>query len=303
VNFDNILFPVDFSASCIALKGEVEAIAKRFNSHVTLFHVFEIPPAWYGIGDTCALSGEWINEMVGEAQKRLDSFALDLPAHKITRVSEYGQPAAQICQFVNDHPINLIAMATHGHGAVEGLIMGSVTAKVLHNVNVPVWLHPEKAPKTNWSGRFKILCGVDFDDEAVPMLLYAQQMADSFGATVTLVHSVPESEVRPNKYFDAEFFSALVGLAKEGVAKLQARAQTNLPVKVSGLPMSQALADAATQDKANLILIGRGHSQKFLGRFRTHTYDLLGQLTCPLLSVSQMPIDLPAANRKIAVSA
>ena len=33
-----------------------------------------------------------------------------------------------------------------------------------------------------------------------------------------------------------------------------------------------------------MILIGRGHCQKFLGRFRTHTYDLLSRVGCPVFS-------------------
>jgi nucleotide-binding universal stress UspA family protein len=175
-------------------------------------------------------------------------------------------------------------------------MMGSVTAKVLQKVNLPVWLHPEKATPTSFTGISHIFCAIDFDYEALPVLLYSKQMADASGAAVTLIHSVPEEEARPNKYFDSELFSVLVGIAREEIAALQARAGTNFAVRVTGLPISHALAEPETEDKANLILIGRGHAQKFLGRFRTHAYQLLNEVTCPVLSFCQTRADVAAGN-------
>src|SRR5579871_2366326 len=50
--FRNILFPADMSDSCTAAAPYVEALAKKFQSDVTLLHVLEMPPTyftdWYG---------------------------------------------------------------------------------------------------------------------------------------------------------------------------------------------------------------------------------------------------------------
>ena len=291
--FSNILFPVDFSEACIALKTEVVWMARKFNSTVTLLHVFEIPNAWYGMSEVCAMSMEWISTMMGEARKKLDAFDLDLPADKLKRVSLDGQAALEICAWLREHPVDLLAMAAHGHGAMEGLMLGSVTAKVLHNALVPVWLHPAKGAASGAGGVFKIVCGIDLDDEAVPLLRYAKEMGQAFGATVTLVHSLP---VRRNKYFNSELLRVLTGMASEEIASAQARAGTNFAVKVTGLPVGHSLAEIAEQENANLILIGRGHSQEFLGRFRTHTYNLLNQATCPVVSFCQPRADATVSN-------
>jgi nucleotide-binding universal stress UspA family protein len=106
-------------------------IAKRFNSTVTLMHVFEVPPAWYGMGDAYALNADLLTEIMDQARNRLDAMTLDLPAVQVKRLLLERQAAAEIRAYCEKEPVDLVAMATHGHGALEGLMMGSVTAKVL----------------------------------------------------------------------------------------------------------------------------------------------------------------------------
>lgn len=51
-----------------------------------------------------------------------------------------GEVAEVIAGYAKDKHIGQIVMATHGRGAVIGLLMGSVTRKVLHFSRVPVLL-------------------------------------------------------------------------------------------------------------------------------------------------------------------
>jgi nucleotide-binding universal stress UspA family protein len=282
MRFENILFPVDFSESSVALKADVEWIAKQFGSTVTAMYVFEIPPAWHGLGDPDALNAGCLAGILYEAKRKLDAFAMDLPADKVKRVLLKGQPAAEIREWCNTHSVDLIAMATHGHDALEGLMMRSVTAKVLHNVNAPLWLRPEDAGNPPVHGSFRIVCGIDLGTETQPVLLYARDLAAAFKAQVTLVHSVAGQEPRPDKYPDFDLHQRMRGVAEREIATFQKEAGTTFDVIVTDHGISGALAIAADETKANLILIGRGHARKFLGRFRTHTYDLLCQVRCPV---------------------
>ena len=283
MRFENILFPIDFSASSVDLKADVEWLAKRFKSIVTLLNVFEIPPAWYGMGDAYAPNADWLAGILEQSKKRLDAFTLDLPAAQIRRVVIEGQAAAEIYQRCRTQPVDMIAMATHGHGALEGLLMGSVTAKVLHSVSLPLWLKPGDSPPPPTEGEFKIVCGVDLGVDTLPVLLYARELAQAFHAKVTLVHSVSEAE-RPNKYLDFDLHKLLKDIAETEIAKAQRQVGTAFDLTVTEYGISTALAVAAEETKANLVLIGRGQTQKFLGRFRTHTYDLLCQVKCPVFS-------------------
>src|ERR1700731_555716 len=51
-SFSHILFPVDFSERCLAVRPFVKATARQFDAKVTLIHVIQIPIAWYGGTET-----------------------------------------------------------------------------------------------------------------------------------------------------------------------------------------------------------------------------------------------------------
>jgi nucleotide-binding universal stress UspA family protein len=53
---------------------------------------------------------------------------------------QVGSVAKTIVEFADSHNCSLIVMGTHGHSSVAGLLMGSVTTKVLHQSGIPVLL-------------------------------------------------------------------------------------------------------------------------------------------------------------------
>jgi nucleotide-binding universal stress UspA family protein len=51
-----------------------------------------------------------------------------------------GSAAQTICDYARAHAVDLIAMATHGHGGLSRLLLGSVTDAVVHTADVPILL-------------------------------------------------------------------------------------------------------------------------------------------------------------------
>lgn len=49
------------------------------------------------------------------------------------RVLRSGEPAAEIVAYANNHDSDLIIMPTHGYGVFRRRLLGSITAKVLHD--------------------------------------------------------------------------------------------------------------------------------------------------------------------------
>ena len=47
-------------------------------------------------------------------------------------------PPIRIVSYAREHTIDLIMMPTHGYGPFRSLLIGSVTAKVLHDIELPV---------------------------------------------------------------------------------------------------------------------------------------------------------------------
>ncbi|MDB5769752.1 MAG: universal stress protein [Burkholderia sp.] len=77
-----------------------------------------------------------------------ESKAALAPAEKLLRQKEIpfevkymiGDVGEQIQAYVTEYKIDMIVMGSHGHGALQNLIMGSVATKVLARTNVPVLL-------------------------------------------------------------------------------------------------------------------------------------------------------------------
>jgi nucleotide-binding universal stress UspA family protein len=51
-----------------------------------------------------------------------------------------GSPAHAICDYARAHAVDLIAMATHGHGGLSRVLLGSVTDAVVHAADMAVLL-------------------------------------------------------------------------------------------------------------------------------------------------------------------
>lgn len=286
MKFDHILFPTDFSERSVALNEQVEWLADRFGSRVTLLHVLEIPATWYGASEASLINIDCFDALRDSAEQRLKKYAIKVPESRLERITAEGDVAGHIIDVVNEGKVDLVVMGTHGYGALQGWILGSVTAKVLHNANCPVWTDSLFHARRNHRTISSMLCGIELVDEAVSLLRFTSELAQSLGANVRLVHSVPELQTRPNKYFDFDLHRYLTESARVDIAKVQREAGTEFPLTVSGLGISHALAEAASEREPDLVVIGRGKAQKSWGRFQTHAYEIIRYAPCPVLSYS-----------------
>lgn len=281
----HILFPVDFSECSRSLNPEVEWAASHFAADVTLMHVFEIPISWYGAGEASFVSGECLQQFAAEAKKQLEEYPLQLPANRVSRIMAEGDAAWNVKKWVEDHPVDLIMMGTHGYGSLRRALLGSVATKLLHNVSCPVWTHSSSrsdlaAPR----GISNILCALELTHEAAPLLRFVSDLANNCGATVRIIHTVPEKESRPYRYFDMDLHNYLKECAAKEIKGLQQDAGTDFDVTITDGFIGNDTAALAAEQGADLVVIGRGKTQDLFGTFRTHTYDIIRQTPCPVVS-------------------
>lgn len=59
-------------------------------------------------------------------------------AARVSLVYRSGDPAGEIMKAAEEHRVDLIAMGSRGLGQIGGLIIGSVSERVLHSAPVPV---------------------------------------------------------------------------------------------------------------------------------------------------------------------
>jgi nucleotide-binding universal stress UspA family protein len=57
---------------------------------------------------------------------------------QVSRVYREGDPAGEIVKAANEHKADIIVMGSRGHGQIGGLILGSVSERVLHAARGPV---------------------------------------------------------------------------------------------------------------------------------------------------------------------
>lgn len=286
MKFRNILFPVDFSDCSRALNSQVEYVARRFSSDVTLLHVFENPYISYGIDGAAVMSTECLQGYIEREKQRLSEYCIDIPGNRLRRVVAEGDAAWQIKTYTKDNNFDLVMMGTHGYGPVRRLLLGSVTMKVLHDVSCPVWTYaPGKMLDGKLTGDIKkVVCALELNDEVVRLLRFVSDIGTALGASVRLIHSVPDDASRPYRYFDSDLHRFLVKLAEEEISKLQSQARTYFNVDFVEIPIGQATAIAAAQQQAGLVVIGRGTAQGVFGTLRTHAYDIIREAHCPVLS-------------------
>lgn len=284
-----ILVPVDFSERCLGAARYAEALAKHFQSEVVLFHALE--PLRYEFS-TLEFGGAVMTDLVQnrteQARRQLNEFMEgELRDVKVRRVLADGDPAERIVTFANEQKAGLIAMPTHGYGPFRRFILGSVTAKVLHDADCPVLtgVHMEEAPAPGTIAFRNVVCAVDLGPQSRKAVCWASKFSAAVGARLVLTHTVPCIESKPGEYFDRELADDLTRSSSEELEKLRdgLNAQAEITV-VSGDP-PKSVCDVAKSNSADLLVIGRGSAAGVFGRLRTNAYAIIRLSPCPVVSV------------------
>lgn len=274
----NILFPLDFSDRGCAAAPFVEAMASRFDAKVTLISVAQ--PIFPGAP---LLNTE---EIMDELKGRLaGAFVKEFAHLRVERFVEFGDPAQVIIDFAHKNNVDLIMMPTHGYGPFRSVLLGSVTAKVLHDAKCPVWTaaHIEGEPAPNQVNPRNILCAVDATPESIPLMKWAGEFSKSMGVGLLLVHAVPTEGCPPQQM--EQFEENLRKGAWQQITKLQASAGVEAPLCIKVGNVEDTVREEARRHNADLIMIGRGVLREKRGRLGTHAYSIIRQAACPVLSV------------------
>jgi nucleotide-binding universal stress UspA family protein len=285
-----ILVPVEFSPRCLGSAQYAEALACHFHSELVLLHV-RVPPSLPYSADVTAYSAaiDLDTELIQRAQEQLDEFPLRVPAGgRVERVVLEGDPAACIVEFARDGRFDLIVMPTHGYGPFRRFLLGSVTAKVLHDAACPVWTgpHMEGAPSYDSISFHPVLCAVDLQSESRAVLAWAQGFAREFGAAVHVIHVLHSSPTSVGGLqFDVDWHADLVRQARAEVTDLLRNAGGAGEVMIETGETAATIREAAQRLNAGVVVIGRGRHAGLLGRLRTNAYAILRESPCPVAAV------------------
>ena len=178
-------------------------------------------------------------------------------------------------------------MPTHGLGFFRPSLLGSVTAKVLHDVDCPVWtaVHAEQTPPLQKITLSKVLCAVDLGTRSAHVLEWAASLANQGEVDLGIVHAAPILAPSPGRTPDRDLTDSLVADAKARLAKLQATVGTRATVFVNAGQPHKVVECAAREFGADLLIIGRHNGDGHDGYLRHNAYRIIRESRCPVISI------------------
>ena len=257
-----ILLPTDFSPPCVDVARYAAGVARHFSSKITLLHVLApLNPAFAAFG-----SGAMLEEVLAhQEEETCNSLNLYLADEfrgiPVKHVVAEGDPAETIATYCASERVGLVMMPTRGCTAFRRFLLGSVTAKVLQDVNCPVWTssnvtdtHAAVSPIPK-----VVVCAIDLDSGGDRILKWAADLASGLQARLIVVHAISSSEFHLETHFPGPKSEGLSTMHTPGSPRCCAARQCRKPKfgrKVASVP--EVVRSVVKDSQADLLIIGRG---------------------------------------------
>jgi nucleotide-binding universal stress UspA family protein len=287
LNIKKILLPVDFPVASFGVINQAAMLARSFKSEMVMLHAVTPRSHAAGVPEDSREWAEWdlLAAIIGQAQKQHQySLGAELQGLAVQCKLVTGDAAEAIVQSAQEEKADLIMMPSHSFTFYQ-FLMGSVTARVLHGTECPVWTgaHIQVSPAQNFAIR-NVLCAVDFGPRCEKTVSWADQMAAEFGARLTLANVTAALEMwgAGGNYVDQRQKEKLIHNATQQMAKLKEATGVKADVFIGSGDVPKVLSQAAQQIKADLLVTG---TYPYGGHLRTHGYGIICALPIPVVSV------------------
>ena len=260
----------------------VTALARRFDAKVTILHVVES----VRISSDFAPLEHHLATIIEELRGKLDHYQEDaFRGLVVDRDFRIGNAVDEIVNAAGAAAPGFIVMPTHGRTRYRELLLGSITAGVLHDTESPVLTAAHAAVLPTYAGLPRsIVCAVDLSPASAGVLAAASQFAAGIGASLRVIHALPSFGLAAG-FANIEWEVQAQNRRLE-YAALASEAFDAEPIEIiTGDTVNDAILSDLKVANADLLIIGRGKTQGLLGRLRTGAHDLIRRSHCPVLSI------------------
>ncbi len=280
-----ILFPVDYSEPSKAVVPYVHDMLEHFPGDLTLVHAYG--PEALALSDLALADPGLLADVRAKEQERLKNFGCEnFKDRKKELIVDAGDPGSVVDQIIKKRHTDMVMLATRGRGPLRRLLLGSITAKILHDADCAVWTATgsaisEHAPRLPYHS---IRCAVGDTEEAEAPLHCAMLFQKAYGANVSILHVVEP----PPAAYETDYGSLwkdLSDAADSTLRNVKAKVGLNAPHTVELGNVADRMQVEAIRVKADLIITGRGRIQGRLSRLWAHLYSIVRDSPCPVLSV------------------
>jgi nucleotide-binding universal stress UspA family protein len=203
----------------------------------------------------------------------------------VDRIAECGDPALRIAAFARTNQIDLIMLPTHGLGVFRRVLVGSVTSKLLHDATCSVWTAAHAETQRSAHLPQRVLCAVDGTARSTALLQDADAFCRAVGARLSALHVVGPITDWLSLNRERQLQEEVREEARAQLEHIQRAAGLTVPVRIAVGEIVNTVAEAACQEHADLVIIGRGAIGESFGGLRTHAFGIVQRSPCPVLSV------------------
>ena len=197
-----ILIPIDFEDSTYkACQYAVELASAAPEAEVLLLHCFQdyLASPWQvpeeedkdNLTPTEKVTERVINRNEREEQRKLEGLRQELQdktgnrqVHLSTSFAE-GSPDDLIPKEARRFKPNLIIMGTEGESGLSRSVFGTITTKMVEEVNVPILTVPKLAQTPTLK---RVLYATDFDKADAQAVLFLKQLLQPFNPHILCLH-------------------------------------------------------------------------------------------------------------------
>lgn len=133
-----VLVPIDFSDPSRLALDHAKELAMTYGAEIHLLHVVEeiALPGAYGMEPISYA----VPDIIESTEKALGEMAEQDIGYEHVRVESLpGYPSTSIIDYVDEHAIDLVVIATHGRTGLDRLLLGSVAEGVVRRASCPVF--------------------------------------------------------------------------------------------------------------------------------------------------------------------
>lgn len=263
--FDQILVPVDGSLLAENILPHTVAMAKAYNSEVTLISVLD--PL---VGSISALP---INPWDWQIQRaEVEAYLKDLSSRfqinglRVRTIWLEGKAPDRVLHYSTSMGTNLIMLSSHGQGGISGWNSSSVVTKIIQRAHTSVMIiQSYSSPEhglTNLRYR-RILAPVDGSRRAEYGLFAAAHLAREQGAELLIAHVIKPPELprrTPLSVQDRRFVRQVVESNQAEASQYLNALKATLDCKVetcllTGDSVAEALHALAEQERIDLVIL------------------------------------------------
>jgi nucleotide-binding universal stress UspA family protein len=284
LQFNNILFPTDFSVFSEAALPYAETLARRYEATLYPAHVVPPQPNHGFPMEPFPMTLDCAIQAAEEGLARVNGLEelKDIPHQTLLKQGLLWDVMAKM---VERNHIDLIVLGTHGRTGLSRLAMGSVAEEIYRRASCPVLCVGPMVPHAaKQAPEFRrILFATDFSEASRAALPYALTLAEESQARLVLLHLIPLVPVADREQVRTEGIARLKALLPPDAGdwcKVEFDVRFEFP--------AEAIVRAAERRGSEVIVMGvrqNGHARAVSHLPWATATEVVATAGCPVLTV------------------